>query len=91
MTLCIGGDFNAITAMLQSGEALPHQVRFFVGYAGWDKEQLAKEIEDNSWIIAPITDTEVMSDAEDLWEHALKKLGKMFEYMSEFPEDPNLN
>lgn len=90
-SLCIGGDFNEIVHLLKSGEAHPDQVRFFVGYSGWGKQQLLDEIKENSWIIAPVSDEEVMGESEFLWENTLSKLGKKFEFMSEFPQDPNLN
>lgn len=90
-SLCIGGDFNEIVHMLKSGEAHPNQVRFFVGYSGWDRNQLSEEIKDNSWIIAPVSDEEVMGSPDSLWENTLKKLGKKFEYLSDFPLDANLN
>lgn len=90
-SLCIGGDFKEIVRLLELGKAKPHQVRFFVGYSGWGKQQLQEEIKENSWIIAPVSDEEVMGESENLWENSLSKLGKKFEFMSEFPQDPNLN
>lgn len=52
--------------------------RFFLllGYSGWHPGQLEKEIEENSWVIAPL-DTSILFEVppEERWAAALKSIG----------------
>jgi putative transcriptional regulator len=89
--LYVGGDLKQLEFMLNNDIATAEQVRFFVGYSGWDPEQLDQEIKENSWIIASITPSQVMSDSEEYWKEIMIGLGKEFELMSNFPSNPGLN
>jgi putative transcriptional regulator len=55
-----------------------HDNRYFLllGYSGWHPGQLEREIEDNSWVVAPL-DTAIVFDVpvEERWAAALKSLG----------------
>ncbi len=47
-----------------------------LGYAGWAPGQLEAEIEQNSWLVAPATDTLVFeTPLEDRWQQALASIG----------------
>lgn len=52
--------------------------RYFLllGYAGWYPGQLEREIEENSWVVAPL-DTSIIFDVpvEERWAAALKSIG----------------
>jgi len=45
------GDFEVLKARIERKEVKTNQIRFFLGYSGWDNEQLSMEIEQQSWII----------------------------------------
>ena len=45
-----GGDFDQIIEMIKTGMISPDKIRFFIGYSGWDKGQLSKELDQKSWI-----------------------------------------
>jgi putative transcriptional regulator len=47
-----------------------------LGYAGWHPGQLEREIEDNSWVVAPL-DSSILFDvpAEERWVAALRSIG----------------
>ena len=89
--LYFGGDMEHLEFMLQNNLATEEQVRFFVGYSGWDPEQLSREIQENSWIIATTTPEQVMSDSDEYWKEVMIGLGKEFEVLSKFPSNPDLN
>ena len=79
--------------MVINRQIFPHEIKFFVGYAGWDFDQLNKEVEEEeSWLIADLN-TQKVADLNDnnLWQNTLKKMGKKQSLLSNFPEDPNLN
>ncbi len=90
--LFLGGDFDAISAGLADKTIASDQVRFFVGYSGWSEEQLEEEIGKRSWYVRNLSDLPVMDTArEDLWNEALRGMGKPFSDLANFPADPKLN
>lgn len=90
--LYMGGDFDTIKALVIAGKVNPKDLRFFVGYSGWDADQLNNELSSNSWIVAPGDVSTVMNcDAEEMWSTSLKNMGKAYEILSNFPEDPSMN
>jgi putative transcriptional regulator len=66
-----------------SNEALKHILgqgkqpfRFLLGYAGWAPQQLEKEMEEGSWITAPVESKYVFfENPEDTWDAMLHDLG----------------
>ena len=50
--LYMNGDFEQMKRYLLSGAPTQGLVRFFMGYAGWQKDQLKQEIEANTWMIS---------------------------------------
>ena len=91
--LSMGGDFDIIKSMIIAGKINPDQIRFFVGYSGWDSGQLDKEMEGNSWIVGEAKIPTIMSSevSDKVWSDTLKDMGKQYEILSNFPEDPSLN
>lgn len=88
----MGGDYDTLLQMLQAGHIQPNEIRFFVGYSGWETNQLQEEINRNSWLVAGISGKEVMNTAApDLWALMMKKQGGRYKAFSNFPTDPSLN
>ncbi|GAB5406391.1 MAG: YqgE/AlgH family protein [Aureliella sp.] len=50
--------------------------RVFDGYAGWGVEQLRHELKDGGWLIWDIEPQQIFADTENLWEDALKMIGR---------------
>jgi putative transcriptional regulator len=73
-SLVVSGNTTTLSR-LAHGEA---GTRFLLllGYAGWHPGQLEREIEENSWVVAPL-DTSIIFDvpAEDRWATALQSIG----------------
>jgi len=90
--LYMGGNLEDLKTHMLTGLANKENIRFFVGYTGWANEQLEAEMKENSWLVAkgglidPLISTET-----DLWESVLEKMGKKYEILKNFPEDPSLN
>jgi putative transcriptional regulator len=89
--LYFGGDLEQLEFLLKNELASPSQVRFFVGYSGWDANQLAREISESSWIVATTSPEQVMSDSDEYWKDVMIGLGKEFAFMANFPSNPGLN
>jgi len=88
----MGGDYEQLRSVLATDPRLSRHVRFFVGYSGWGPDQLRKELDDRSWLVAPASKRSVMSPAVDeLWRNTLRSMGRAFAPLADFPEDPSLN
>ncbi|HQN96417.1 MAG TPA: YqgE/AlgH family protein [Thermoanaerobaculales bacterium] len=55
---------------------LAGRYHLFLGYSGWHPGQLEQEIEDNSWLVAPL-DTSIIFEVpiEERWTAALRSIG----------------
>ncbi|RZJ86131.1 MAG: YqgE/AlgH family protein, partial [Hymenobacter sp.] len=86
------GDFEQVKQAVNIGTLTEQDIRFFLGYSGWDGGQLANEIEHKSWIITRASadflfDTPVL----DFWRDVLKQMGGMYQTIAHYPTDPSLN
>jgi putative transcriptional regulator len=87
-----GGDFKKIKTLIKEQEAGSSQIRFFIGYAGWEAKQLGTEMKEHSWIVALPDIRMIMNPLSgDLWTRAIKSLGGEYTMMANYPEDPQLN
>jgi putative transcriptional regulator len=73
-SIVVSGSTDTLARLTQAAE----DTRYFLllGYAGWYPGQLEREIEENSWVIAPL-DTSIIFDVpvEDRWATALRSIG----------------
>jgi putative transcriptional regulator len=87
-----GGEFDMIKRLLESGILNNDNIRFFLGYSGWQSNQLEDELSDNAWVVADISPIEIMSPMNKFfWNKALNRLGKKFQMWANFPENPQMN
>ena len=57
-----------------------------------EKQDFENEMAEKAWIVADINQQEVMRGAFDKqWSRSLRKMGKQFAVMANFPSDPSLN
>ncbi len=91
--LYVNGDFETIKDYINTTDPIEGKIRFFVGYSSWESGQLAKEIDDDSWIISCESNKSLMNikGTDNLWQNALSKLGGKYEIWSRFPQIPTLN
>lgn len=90
--LYMGGEIEALQELLRTGEADRSNVRFFIGYSGWEGGQLQGELEANSWIVAKSDVPTIMkADSEEAWGDILRSMGKQYSVLANFPNDPTLN
>lgn len=87
-----GGDFDTVKQLIKDEKITAHQIRFFIGYSGWNPGQLDDEIKHKSWIVCESNiDLLMKEDGSELWTELLKSMGKHYSIMANFPEDPSLN
>lgn len=83
---------NELVDELAERSASAHDVRFFVGYSGWGRGQLASELEEGAWITRPATSKLVFDvPPGQIWSQALRELGGYYAVLAEMPLDPDLN
>ena len=86
------GDFELLKQFIKSGTILLHEVKFFLGYSGWDSDQMKDELKSDSWLISEISIQKILdTTTKTLWNDSLKEMGKEQAMFSTFPEDPSLN
>ncbi|MEI6456090.1 MAG: YqgE/AlgH family protein [bacterium] len=87
-----GGDIDTIREMILDHKLNEDNIRFFVGYSGWNPDQLDQEIEEKSWILSNARISEVINrHPENLWSQHLKNMGKDYAIWANFPADPTFN
>ena len=69
----------------------PKNIRFFLGYSGWSKNQLVKEIAENAWIVSEFDSSKVISLNDNLWQSVLSDKGGRYKIVSNCPKDPSSN
>lgn len=67
---------GSLEALRRVAAHAPHQLRIFLGYAGWGPGQLEDELAAGAWIVAPLSPETIFDVDEDrLWEHVWGELG----------------
>ena len=90
--LYLNGDFDEIKKYILQGNKVDQHIRFFLGYCGWEGEQLNDELKENTWLVSKEDKDYLMnSDTKDMWKEALEKLGRKYEAWSRFPRVPTFN
>lgn len=87
-----GGDFEVLKTRIRLGLIKQSQVRFFLGYSGWEPGQLEEEINENSWLVANSSDNDLMNiNEQELWAKSVRAMGGKYTMWENFPENPSLN
>ena len=87
-----GGDFEALKQLVLNNSINPADIRFFVGYSGWDAGQLEREIKEDSWLVNDVDPDTVMRDLQqESWADFVKKVGSRYTVWENFPENPAMN
>lgn len=87
-----GGDIKAVKEMILLKMIKPEDIRFYIGYSGWGKDQLKSELKRNSWLVTPTDKASVFAtDPLAMWSNFIDKMGNEYRYWNKFPIDPNMN
>ncbi|OAY73902.1 uncharacterized protein LOC109719867 [Ananas comosus] len=77
-------------ALVKKGVLRPQDFRFFVGYAGWQFDQLLGEIANDYWVVAACSSHLISGAAADssvdLWEEILQLMGGQYSELSRKPK-----
>tara|TARA_B110000971_G_C20023766_1_gene507689 strand:+ start:2037 stop:2585 length:549 start_codon:yes stop_codon:yes gene_type:complete len=87
-----GGNFEALKDLLNNEALKTSEIRFFLGYSGWKKDQLEQEMSQNSWFVEENDFENIFSmENEDLWKNKLLQKGGNYKLWANAPSDYNLN
>jgi putative transcriptional regulator len=88
-----GGDFESTKDLINQGKVTRNNIRFFLGYSGWDASQLQNELDSNSWIISEneLRNKIIGKSASDFWREKIMEQGGDYLIWSNAPENPIYN
>ena len=87
-----GGNIDEIFKLIEKEIIDDNDIRFFIGYSGWNHNQLKNEIKNKSWIVGDNNSGSILKISNQKhWKNEMKKLGGEYLLWSESPEDPVLN
>ena len=87
------GDFKKVTRLITDEKINQTEIRFFLGYSGWDINQLQSELSSNTWILSENIHKDNIIQAVDtaFWKKKMLALGGEYSLWSNAPEDPSYN
>lgn len=87
-----GGSFGVLKNLLNENTIKKDDIRFFLGYSGWGKQQLESEITDKTWFVSKNDFNNIFSvDDESLWKNKLLQKGGKYKIWANAPYDIHLN
>ncbi|MBQ3609716.1 MAG: YqgE/AlgH family protein [Bacteroidaceae bacterium] len=90
--LYVNGDFEQMKRYILAGGETQGMVRFFMGYAGWQRGQLTQEIEANTWMVSNDSQVDLLNMyLRDLWKESLYDMGGKYAVWSRYPKYPIMN
>ena len=87
------GNFEYVLKLIKKGEINKNDIRFFLGYSGWDSNQLNDELNNNTWILSENSHNKNIVTAVDevFWKNKMLDLGGEYSLWSNAPEHPSHN
>jgi putative transcriptional regulator len=88
-----GGEYEITKELINKGKINKNNIRFFLGYTGWEKDQLEAEMEESSWIITKnnYENKIIGKSTSHFWKEQIKELGGEYLIWSNAPENPTSN
>ena len=87
-----GGNFKSLKDLLNNEVLSTSDIRFFLGYSGWEKEQLNEEMNQKSWFVGENDFETIFSiNDENLWKNKLLQKGGDYKLWANAPSNFNLN
>jgi len=87
-----GGQFEKLLALINAELIKPSNIRFFLGYSGWDGGQLNDELTYGSWIVDNIDPNYIFkSNPKHLWKQILSNKGDTYSVIAQMPNSTRIN
>lgn len=92
--LWLGGKFAPAVDFINTGYPHEGSIRFFIGYSGWTKSQLAEELKENTWAVPKqkFEATSLLSgEGDKYWRNIVKRMGDRYRPWTVLPQDSRAN
>lgn len=87
-----GGDFEVVSNLLIDKKITSSDIRFFLGYSGWEANQLLKELKgESSWLVTENGYSNILTTNDSMWKHKLMEFGGKYKLWANAPKNPSLN
>jgi len=88
-----GGDFGKVAQLIKDRTINENDIKFFLGYSGWEPRQLASELKANSWVVSEniYKKNIIEKDYESFWKEKMIEFGGEYSIWSNAPEHPSYN
>ena len=88
-----GGDFKKVTELIKKDQLKGEDIRFFLGYSGWETNQLTSELRSNTWILSENMHRKRIIEKVNtsFWKEKMLELGGDYSIWSNAPENPAYN
>lgn len=87
-----GGNFESLKNALNNELISENDIRFFLGYSGWSKNQLEREINSKSWFLSENDYENIFAiNDETLWREKILQKGGSYKLWANAPSDIQLN
>ncbi|WP_369048933.1 YqgE/AlgH family protein [Tenacibaculum sp. UWU-22] len=87
-----GGNFEILKILLNQKILKNTDIRFFLGYAGWEAQQLENEINNHSWFVTENDYDHILSSNTDtIWKEKLLQKGGEYLIWANAPSNVQLN
>ena len=88
-----GGDFTKVAELIKNETIQENDIRFFLGYSGWESAQLENELKSSSWVVTENIYKKhiIEKDYETFWKEKMLEFGGEFSIWSNAPENPSYN
>jgi putative transcriptional regulator len=88
-----GGDFSVVIDLINENKISKDDIKFFLGYSGWDEQQLDSELQSNAWLVSEnIHDNDIIAKScSTFWREKMLELGGDYSIWSNAPENPSYN
>ena len=87
-----GGEFSALQQLNKDKLLNSGNIKFFIGYSGWESNQLEKEVEKESWIIGEFERNYLYDNQnKNLWNKTIEKSDNENSFFGNFAHSPSLN
>ena len=88
-----GGNFEVVKGLLNQSLITEGEIKFFLGYSGWDCDQLNEELNAHSWIVTENKDNKDILNRKPrtFWKDKMMQLGGSYVIWSNAPENPSYN
>ncbi|MDP2236396.1 MAG: YqgE/AlgH family protein [Bacteroidales bacterium] len=87
-----GGELEAVKELMTIGSLKSENIRFFLGYSGWESLQLEGELKRNAWVVSETNLNSLLkTKSNKMWNHFLQRMGPTYDLWRSFPVDPEMN